>query len=203
MRKKVYKYFFDFLKPQEKWLNEMSSRGYKLVSTTNLSYEFEDCNPCEYEYAVEFVGDKSYSKMKEYKKFLEEMGFRCFTKNVNINYSLGKIKFRPWAKGFGKVATSPGSYNKELLILEKKKDGKPMELHTDLEDLIKYFTPIRNAYFCFFLLFVFLFLVSVLGESSTPVYKVAMLFLLCILSLPSIKYTKIINKYKKEMKIYE
>ncbi|NLM57907.1 MAG: DUF2812 domain-containing protein [Clostridium sp.] len=44
------------------------------------------------------------------------------------------------------MATYPGSYNKELLIVERKRDGKPFELHTDLGDIVRYYRRLMNAY---------------------------------------------------------
>jgi hypothetical protein len=74
------------------------------------------------------------------------LGYRVFVKNVNLNWSVGKMRFRPWADGAGKAAASPGAYNKELLIVEKKNDGKPFELHTDMRDLTVHFKTVRNSY---------------------------------------------------------
>ncbi|WP_018750576.1 hypothetical protein [Paenibacillus sanguinis] len=34
----------------------------------------------------------------------------------------GKLRWRPYGKGWGQIATSPGTFNKELLILEKKRE---------------------------------------------------------------------------------
>lgn len=118
MSKTVFRYFFDFLDGQEKWLNSMAERGCRLTKCGKMTYTFDACVPGEYEYAIEFVGDRSYSKAKNYRVYLEEMGFRTLTKNINLNFSYGKVKWRPYAKGLGQIATSPGGFNKELLIVE-------------------------------------------------------------------------------------
>jgi hypothetical protein len=131
---------------QKRWLNEMAARGFRLKECGKISYVFEECKPGMYEYTIEFVGDKSNAKAREYQSYLEGLGFRTFTKNVNLNLSFGKARWRPYARGMGQIATSPGSYNKELLILEKKKDGKPFELHTDMRDKLDIYKNIRNAY---------------------------------------------------------
>lgn len=146
MTKKVYRYFFDMVEGQERWLNEMAAKGFRLIGVTRLCYEFESCTPSEYLYQVEFVADKSYGQLQDYRRFLQEMGFRSFSKSMKLNYSFGRIQWRPYAKGAGMLATSPGSINKELLIVEKKSDGKPFSLHTDSDDLIRYYRSIRNAY---------------------------------------------------------
>ena len=105
------------------------------------------CKPGEYEYAVEFVGDKSYLMQRTIAKYLEGMGFRTFTKNINLNFSYGKVRWRPYAKGMGQIATSPGGFNRELLIVEKKRDGKPFEMHTDVHDKLDAYKSVRRAYF--------------------------------------------------------
>ena len=146
MTKTVYRYFFDFVEGQEKWLNHMAAKGYRLVRCGKVRYDFERCRPGEYEYAVDFVGDKPWTKINDYKSFLESLGYRTFSKNANWNLNLVKARWRPWAKGMGQLATSPGGFNKELLIVEKQRDGKPFHLHTDTGDLLNSYRTLRNAY---------------------------------------------------------
>ena len=74
MSKTVFKYFFDPIDHQEKWLNKMASEGFRLVGTTKCTYKFEGCKLDEYEYRVEFVGDKSEGELMKYIDFLDEMG---------------------------------------------------------------------------------------------------------------------------------
>jgi hypothetical protein len=137
------RYFFDFADKQEHWLNNMAKRGYRLAGAGKLTYRFEQCEPCGYEYRVELVADKSAAETGDYKKFLEDLGYRVFHKNANLNFSFGKARFRPIGGGF---ATSPGSYNNELLIVEKPKGHKPFKLHTDPGDLAAYFRNVGNMY---------------------------------------------------------
>ena len=144
--KKVYRYFIGFIDAEEKWLNKMASDGYRLVRISRFVYVFETCQKSEYEYRIELVADKSHKEIIEYKTFLEDLGLHTFSKNLNLNYSIGKMKWRPWAKGIGQLVASPGSYNKELLIIEKKHDEKPFEIHTDLDDRINYYKERRNMF---------------------------------------------------------
>lgn len=46
----------------------------------------------------------------------------------------------------GQVAALPGGFNEELLILEKGRDGKSFELHTDVHDRRSLYKAIRRAY---------------------------------------------------------
>ena len=59
MSKKYYRYYGGLLGLQQKWLNKMAEKGYRLVRTTKAMYEFEPCAPGQYQYCVEFVGEKS------------------------------------------------------------------------------------------------------------------------------------------------
>lgn len=146
MSKKYYRFFWGFLKKQENWLNEMADKGYRLVRTGMAWYEFEDCEPRKYRYAVEFVGEKSKRNAKEYASFLEDFGYRVLFKNLNLDYSVRKTVFRPWAEKGGKIATTSGAYNKELLIVEKENDGKPFELHTTEDDIREYKKTVRKPF---------------------------------------------------------
>ena len=146
MSKRYYRFFWGFLKKQESWLNEMADKGWRLVRTGRAWYEFESCEPGKYRYAVEFVGEKSKGEAKEYASFLEDYGYRVLFKNLNLDYSVGKAVFRPWAKKGGKIATTGGSYNKELLLVEKENDGKAFELHTTEEDVREYKRTVRRPW---------------------------------------------------------
>lgn len=151
--KTYYRFFGGFLSTQENWLNQMANKGYRLIKTGKLTYEFEACQPGEYQYAVEFVAHQSYQKEKQYRTFLEEMGYKVFFKNANLNYSVAKIKWRPYGRGMGQISTNPGSYNKELLIVEKKDDGKPFELHTTNSDKSNYYKSLRNTWLSIAIMF--------------------------------------------------
>lgn len=206
MKKTHVKYFIDFLASQENWLNKMAHSGWKLTKTSRLIYEFEDCNPGEYEYRVEFVAHMSNSEIKKYMNFIKESGYNVFIKNINLNYSVGKIRWRPWATGMGQISTSPGNYNKELLIIERKKESKPFELHTDLDDLIKYIKPIRNAHIFTTMLLIGLILTSYSWNTLNIISVITVIFLSILtlgFFLKSFKYSKMLFNYKKESKLYE
>jgi hypothetical protein len=145
LTKRVHRYFFDFLDGQKNWLNEQAAQGWRLVKCGQLYYDFESCNPGEYEYTVEFVADRAHGDAREYRGFLESLGYTVFFKNITVGAAYGKVRWRPWAQGKGQFVTAPGGYFNELLIVEKRSDGKPFELHTDLSDKLPLYTRIRNA----------------------------------------------------------
>ncbi|HBR08045.1 MAG TPA: DUF2812 domain-containing protein [Clostridiales bacterium] len=209
MSKTVFRYFFDFLDGQEKWLNSMAERGYKLKNCGKVTYTFDACRPGEYEYAVEFVGDRAYSKAKDYCGYLEEMGFRTWTKNINFNFSYGKARWRPYAKGMGQIATSPGGFNKELLIVEKKKDGAPFELHTDARDRLDAYKAVRRAYFWAVLMMFGLVAMTFIPDVSSLPAAIAWVFRAVIAAAgilflaPAVKYALLVNRLNSACKTFE
>ena len=146
------RFFAGFMRSQEKWLNSMADRGYRLIRAGKLEYEFDECEPGRYRYAVEYVGDRSLEDEEAYKTFLEDMGYRVFYKNINLDYSACKLVYRPWADKGGRLSTNGTTFNKELLIVEKENDGRDFELHTDKEDLTEYYRRLSYPwYFAVFL----------------------------------------------------
>lgn len=155
MSKKCYRFFGGLLVSQEKWLNKMAENGYRLIRTGKLLYEFEECAPKQYQYCVDFVGQKSKESVDDYARFLEDFGYRIFFKNINLDWNVGKVEVRPWAEQGGRLAANSTTYNRELLIVEKENDGKPFELHTTYEDKVTYYKQVRKPS-------AFLFLLSVI-----------------------------------------
>lgn len=143
--KKYYRYFGGFLKAQTDFLNSKASKGYRLVKVNKLSYEFEPCEANAYQYTVDFVMDKANLESKDYKQFLEDMGYRVFYKGINLNFSILKFKWRPFAKGKAQLAT-PYTLGKELMIVERASEKSDFELHTTNEDKLAYYKSLRNAY---------------------------------------------------------
>lgn len=84
-----------------------------------MLYEFEACKPDQVKYCVEFIAQKSKANASDYHEFLEGMGYKVFYKNINLNYSVGKVRLRPWAEKGGRIATNATTFNRELLIVEK------------------------------------------------------------------------------------
>ncbi len=74
MKKVIYKFYYDFEK-EEKWLNEMSSKGFALVDFFMGKYTFEECEKGEYIYRIELLENLvSDPRSIEYINFLEETG---------------------------------------------------------------------------------------------------------------------------------
>lgn len=187
---KKYFFFGSFLSAQEKWLNKMASQGYRLVRTEKLMYEFEECKPNEFQYHVEFIGEKSKEHAEEYKRFLEdEMGYRVMYKNINLNYSVGKVRYRPWAEKGGRIATNSTTFNRELLIVEKENDEKPFELHTSYDDMISYYKILQKPW---------LFMVIGFGILGIAMRSVVGGAFAIISLIPLIFYQISLSKLKRE-----
>ena len=150
---KKYAYFGGMTKAHTKWLNKLAQAGWRLVRIGKLSYEFDQCKPGEYQYCIEYVGHMSLSESQAYKHFLEDLGYRVWYKNINLQWSTGKVQYRPWANKGGRIATSSTTIDKELLIVEKINDGSPFVLHTTLEDRIRIARQHRDPWLIMMLLF--------------------------------------------------
>ncbi len=198
MRK--YRYFGGFIALQEQWLNEMARKGLRLIKVGKMLYEFEPCSPARYQYAVEFVADKSRKDSQSYKEFLEGCGYSVFYKNINLSYSIGKVRFRPWAEGSGKIATNATTFNKELLIVEKPDDGKPFQLHTTIRDRIEYLTKWRNIWLTYFAMFA---LMGITFAFSIPAAAVILGGIGILTFLPIIGYQVQIGRLKEKIKTEE
>ncbi len=193
------RYFAGFMQSQEKWLNSMANKGYRLVKTGKLKYTFDECEPGKYRYAVEYVGDRSLEDEEAYKAFLEEMGYKVFYKNINLDFSTFKLVYRPWADKGGRFSTPGSTLFKELLIVEKENDGTEFQLHTEKEDLTNYYK--RLSYPWYFAVFLTLVLMIVYWPMVLPVVIFGVLTILFALPIIIMEYK--IRKIKKEKELEE
>lgn len=209
MSKTVIRHFFDFFDGQAQWLNRMAGQGYRLKKCGIFTYTFDECEPDKYEYAVEYVGDRAYTKACEYRQYLESVGLRTFTKNINLNISIGKVRWRPYAKGLGQIATSPGGYNKELLILEKQRDGSSFELHTDVSDKLSAYQSVRRAYLWAVLVMsaliavTFIPGVSPLSVSGIWILRAGLAAIGALIVIPAVKYHIIVGHLETANQLYD
>lgn len=144
----------------------MADRGLRLADTGRSWYEFEE-SAQRMRYAVEFVGHLSRERAEDYRRFLEDAGYRVFVKNINLNWNVGKVEYRPWADKGGRLASSRTTYNRELFLVEKPDDGTPFRLHTTYEDKISYYRAMRRPW---------LFLLLVFGAMGAAMRAPAALF---------------------------
>lgn len=178
-----------FVGAQRKWLNEMALKGYRLVRVGKLEYEFEECSPGQYVYEIEYVGDKSFAHEQDYKEFLESVGYKVFYKNINLDYSVGKANWRPFAEKGGRISTNETTYNRELLIIEKENDGKPFELHSTPADKIAYYRRLRNPW-----IFISVILFLAAAAALSPIIAAVGV----VFALPALKFQYLIRECKKD-----
>lgn len=134
---KNFKVFLNPIEGQEKWLNEKSAEGLKLSGVGRFTYEFTKCEPNQYQYAVDYIGNKSNIERKEYESFLDDLKINYYEKPLNFGqFSIGRTKYRPYAGKGGRLAASKGMINREILILEKKNNGKTFNIYNNVKDKI-------------------------------------------------------------------
>ena len=193
------RFFAGFMRSQERWLNSMADKGYRLVKTGKLEYTFDECEPGKYRYAVEYVGDKSMEDEEAYKAFLEDMGYTVFYKNINLDFSTAKLVYRPWANKGGRISTTGSTLFKELLIVEKENDGTEFRLHTEKEDRIEYYKRLSHPWY--FAVFLCLALMVIYWPMVLPVVLFA--GLTALFALPIIIMECRIHKIKKDKELEE
>lgn len=109
MRKVIHKCFFVWnFDKEEKWLCEMSSKGFALVGVGFCRYEFEKCEPGEYDIRLQLLSHRlCHPESQHYLSFVEETG-----------------------------AEHVGSFC-SWVYFRKKKSGGVFELFSDFESRIK------------------------------------------------------------------
>ena len=118
MRKVIKKWFWawDFEK-EEKWLNEMSAKGLALVDYTFCRYSFEECEPGEYSFKIQYLENKpSHPESEQYIRFMEETGAEQIA------------NFSTW------------------IYFRKKTSEGPFEIFSDYESKIKHLNLIKSLF---------------------------------------------------------
>lgn len=82
----VLKCFLDFTK-EEKWLNEMASKGYKLTNKS-LRYKFKNIAPKDVIYRIDYRNFKSQKDFIDYCTLFEDSGWKhiCGSKSSGNQY---------------------------------------------------------------------------------------------------------------------
>ncbi|WP_422659862.1 DUF2812 domain-containing protein [Paenibacillus sp. EC2-1] len=169
MSKKYIRYFGGFIESEQRWLNTMSAKGYRLSRTGKLWFEFEECEPNQYEYYIDFAGHKSNGELERYTRTLRDFGYRVITKN------------------------------KKLFIIERHHDDRPFASHTTIEDKITYYKPQRDAHFILLLLSLFLFIRNSFVKGEWGILSTWLFLLAAVITIFStLFYQKHINQLKKE-----
>ena len=123
MNKKYNRLFLlDAVYGQEKWLNKMAQRGLRLVSVNYTAYEFETCDPGQYEYHIEVVKGKTKEEILDRQRYLARRGIKSIPKSISNNRTVGNAKAHSIGSGESQVVIVPDLKLPELLILERTKE---------------------------------------------------------------------------------
>ncbi len=107
MKKVVFKPYWNYAK-EEVWLNQMAKKGWALVHYCWLKYTFEPCEKGEYVYYIDLL-EKHHNApaSRDFIEMVEETGIKHVASYMRWVY------------------------------FQKKADGKPFELYTDLDSKVK------------------------------------------------------------------
>jgi hypothetical protein len=125
MSKFIFKYFFDFMGSQKRWLNQLSHEGYHLVKVSSFGYTFEECERDAYSYEIIYRGFQRREFSEPYMDQLLDSGYNVFIKGLNRNLSSEILKDKQNKGRLYNPKFSPRNGFKEVLIIEKRNDGKP------------------------------------------------------------------------------
>ena len=96
MKTTAWKVFLDYEK-EEKWLNEMSAKGFALTDFSFCRYAFADCEPGEYIYRIELLENvHGHPESQKYIGFMEENGVEHIASWVRWVYFRKKAEYGPF-----------------------------------------------------------------------------------------------------------
>lgn len=139
------KFFTDPLEEMKPWINEIARQGYRLVSVNNFIFKFEETEE-KYYYDTEFLGGNPSKENREYIEMLLASHYKTFIVPLNQGQvAFGKVRFKPFSKNTGKIATAFGNFGKEILIVESEEELKE-EIVTNYSDVAAHYEITRNSY---------------------------------------------------------
>lgn len=179
MRRIIHKMFFiwDFDK-EEKWLNEMATKGLCLVGVGFCRYEFEDCVPGEYRICLQLLDRMPrHPESQKYIEFMESTG-----------------------------AEHIGSFTRWVYFRQKAAAGD-FELFSDNASRVKYLSSILSfiALIVGLNLYIGLYNVFVVFFLHSPFNYIGLLNLaVALLGIPgTIKLWKKRSRMKQESQLFE
>lgn len=188
------------LKTQAKWLNRQCSRGWRLVDTGKLSYTFEPCEPGAYQYAVDYVGNLSRGHGEDYAGFLSSCGYKTWYKNVNLQWSYGKVRWNPFGERGARIISSNTTLDRELLIVERRTEPGEFRLYTSPEDEAETLRSMRRRTLYPALIFAALGVLAVALRVCTPVQSLSFWVFALVFAIPSAVYTHRICRIEREIR---
>ncbi len=174
---------------QAKWLNKMAARGWRLVDTGKLRYTFDKCEPGEYQYAADFVGNFSRAHGDDYAEFLSGFEYRTWFKNVNLQWSYGKMRWNPTGEPGARISSERTNLDREILIVERRAEPGEFKLYTSAEDELEVLRDMRRRSLYPAVLFAALGALAIALKLCTPVQSLAFWVCAALFAVPSAVYT--------------
>lgn len=115
MKQVIRKLFIDF-EQEERWLNQMESRGLHFIDYTIGRYLFEEGTPGEYIYRIELLDNwHSNPESRAYIRFMEESGVECVSVYTRWVYFRKKASEGPFDL-YSDVESRIGHYKRVLWL---------------------------------------------------------------------------------------
>jgi len=115
MKQVIRKLFIDF-EQEERWLNQMESRGLHFIDYTIGRYLFEEGKPGEYIYRIELLDNwHSHPESRAYIRFMEESGIECVSVYTRWVYFRKKASEGPFDL-FSDCESRIAHYKRVLLL---------------------------------------------------------------------------------------
>jgi len=184
MKTKIWKAFWDYEK-EEKWLNEMTAKGFAMTAYSWCRYTFEDCVPGEYIYRIELLEHGvNHPESRRYIQFMEENG----VEHVDT--------YRTW------------------VYFRKKTVAGGFKIYSDLTSRIKHYQRVSNLWLvlgcvelCLSFSQVYPLLNALKNGSQYWIANVVMMSLILSAAILFLRlwwrYTKKIKQLKRERRIQE
>jgi len=161
----------------------MAEKGYRLVEVSTFGYRFERCLKSEYIYEVIYRGYRRKEVSIPYINRLLDSGYNVFIKGLNRTMSSEKLKLK---HGLGEVYNpkfSPRDGYKDVLIIEKKNDGKTFEWISPKDNNLRDLKYMRAIALGLTILFIVLFFLAMTSEKTALAGIFAILFFIPLYGL--------------------
>jgi hypothetical protein len=165
---------------EEKWLNDMSAKGFALADYCWIRYVFEDCEPGKYVYRIQLLEHwATHWESRRYIDFVESTGAQCVS-----------------------------TYMRWVYFRKPAADG-PFELYSDIPSKIRHFRMVRGFWAGLTILEYAAGLSNVLIGAKPPVSPAnivlgsVLVLLGIVFTIMIVKLTRNIQKLKKQRQIVE
>lgn len=180
MKQKFFKYFWAWEYEKEiQWINDMAAKGFALCHVGLCTYWFEDSEPGEYVYGMEWAEHApSSAEGRKYLDFLADCGTEFVSNWLNWIY-----------------------------VRRKKEDG-PLDLHNDLDSRIAHLRRVFLLLLPVILLNLWAFILNVFiglrtHQSGNVIISSVNLFIAIPGSAALIRLARQIHRLKKERQLHE